>query len=155
MSLSQLVTLIVLLCFSQHITACSCIGTSTVKSSLGGSDLVIVGKVIGGEKFRTLDSSFGAQRYFSYPRMRYTVVVIEKFKGNYNSDTITITTGMGGGDCGFHFGIGFEYVIYGYKQTHDKTYADSFNEYETNICTRTRGSSDEGEIRELRTLTGK
>lgn len=150
-----IIGMILLLSITSPLFACTCDGTSTVKGSLEGSDLVIIGKVISGEEFRALDSTIGGNRYYSYPKMRYRVAIKEKFKGNCASDTITIITGLGGGDCGYQFGVGYEYLIYGYKQFQDKLTNQPVNVFETNICTRTRDSSDTKEILELRTLVGK
>ena len=126
-----------------------------MQGSFDGSDLVVVGTVISGEEFRTLDSTSMGSRYFRYPQMRYRVVISEKFKGNFRSDTVTIITGMGHGDCGYQFGIGYEYIIYGYKQYKDRSSDRVVNFFETDICTRTRGASDLKKIQELRMLVSE
>jgi hypothetical protein len=43
---------------------------------------------------------------------------------------IEILTGHGGGDCGYEFQVGADYVVYGYKNAEGRL--------ETGICTRTR-----------------
>lgn len=109
--------------------ACSCIGTSTVKGALQSSDVVIVGTVISMEQIEFTDSSFsfgtdsaGRPRYLSFLKAKYQVVVSESFKGKHAGDkgkhagdTLTFVTGIGGGDCGFHFITGQSYIIYGFK----------------------------------------
>jgi hypothetical protein len=60
---------------------------------------------------------------------------------------IEILTGYGGGDCGYQFQVGIEYVIYAYK--------NSAGRLETGICTRTRPLAEAAEdvkyIREMST----
>ncbi|RDC65586.1 hypothetical protein AHMF7616_04216 [Adhaeribacter pallidiroseus] len=48
----------------------------------------------------------------------YRIAVTKKFKPELLlPDTITVITGQGGGDCGFEFEIGKEYIVYGDKWT--------------------------------------
>ena len=47
-----------------------------------------------------------------------------------NQKEIEIVTGTGGGDCGYEFQIGVDYVVYAYKNAEGRL--------ETNICSRTR-----------------
>jgi hypothetical protein len=60
---------------------------------------------------------------------------------------IEILTGYGGGDCGYQFEVGIEYVIYAYK--------NSAGRLETGICMRTRPLAEAAEdvkyIREMST----
>jgi Carboxypeptidase regulatory-like domain len=60
---------------------------------------------------------------------------------------IEILTGFGGGDCGYQFQVGIEYVIYAYK--------NSAGRLETGICSRTRplaeAADDVKYIREMAT----
>jgi hypothetical protein len=60
---------------------------------------------------------------------------------------IEILTGYGGGDCGYQFQVGIEYVIYAYK--------NSAGRLETGICMRTRPLAEAAEdvkyIREMST----
>jgi len=50
---------------------------------------------------------------------------------------IEIVTGLGGGDCGYDFQIGADYVVYAYKNTEGRL--------ETSICSRTRPLADAAE----------
>lgn len=140
--------------------SCSCIGNSTVEGSLKGSDIVIVGNVVAAEMIQEVDTSFeigrdssGQRRFRSFSKMKYRIVVTENFKGSYIGDTVTILTGMGGGDCGYHFAVGSSYVIYGYKRDRDQRILVGSSTYESDICTRTRKSDDASEIAQLRKLT--
>lgn len=60
---------------------------------------------------------------------------------------IEIETGFGGGDCGYQFQVGTEYVVYAYK--------NGAGRLETGICSRTRPLADAAEdlkyIREMST----
>jgi hypothetical protein len=55
-------------------------------------------------------------------------LVKESFRG-VNSPELEVTTGMGGGDCGFSFEIGKEYLVYAYLGEEKRL--------STGICTRT------------------
>ena len=50
---------------------------------------------------------------------------------------IEIATGSGGGDCGYEFQTGVEYVVYAYKNAEGRL--------ETNSCSRTRPLSEANE----------
>lgn len=142
------------------VLACSCIGESSVKQSVKGSDLVVIGRVLSGDKFTEVDSTWlfgkdssGNNRYFSYNKMHYIVLVTTKFKGTFHGDTISIRTGMGGGDCGYQFNIGGDYIIYGYKNS-ERLSAQQI-EFTTNLCSRTRPANDKFEIAAIKNATRK
>lgn len=137
--------------------ACTCVGESTVKGELKANDLVVVGRVIDQEKVSIEDStwllgrdSVGRNRYFVFQKMHYRIVVTEKFKGEYTSDTLTIVTGLGGGDCGYRMIVGQSYIVYGYKRISERGNRKATNIYETSICSRTVSAADTLEIAELR-----
>ena len=71
------------------------------------------------------------------------------FKGSYNNDVdsiIKVTTGLGGGDCGFPFRFGNDYIVYAnFENSIKSPYTYTLK---TTICTRTC-SYDEEEIEEL------
>lgn len=54
-----------------------------------------------------------------------------------STDEITVRTGRGSGDCGFHFEVGESYLVY--------AYGPDENNLETNICQRTEKLTDAGE----------
>jgi hypothetical protein len=54
-----------------------------------------------------------------------------------NQKEIEIVTGLGGGDCGYDFQIGADYVVYAYKNAEGRL--------ETNICSRTRPLAEASE----------
>lgn len=158
----KLLSLFLMLCAfiwqPSSIDACSCIGESTVESSVKSSKLVIVGTVLTGERISIADTSWsmgqdsaGHKIYLTHYKMKYTVLVTEKFKGKFDRDTIVIITGCGGGDCGYRFVVGSSYIIYGYEST--ELASEKFDVFGTNICTRTRLATDKSEIREIRKVT--
>ena len=54
-----------------------------------------------------------------------------------NQKEIEIVTGIGGGDCGYEFQIGVDYVVYAYNNAEGRL--------ETNICSRTRTLAEAAE----------
>lgn len=53
----------------------------------------------------------------------------------------TIVTGMGGGDCGYHFQVGVRYVVVGHRNQGD-------SRIQTGICSMTRPLAEAGSFRE-------
>lgn len=106
--------------------ACTCVGKDkqTTETELNFVDLAIKGKVIGVTNFDYYDTvgfSFAGQRfdpkqsgYLIRKYKLFTFVLDNKFKATKNlSDTIQIVTGYGGGDCGYEFEVGKDYIVYG------------------------------------------
>lgn len=145
--------------------ACSCIGKETVEKARKNSDLVVVGTVVMYAKVKIwTDTSYARSQFartnhetsyeefkwqsseFGHFMMEFTVVVKEKFKGAVKNDTVKVWTGFGGGDCGFQFQIGSDYVIYARSESSIKysqpklgrSKRDLKGIYRTTICDRTR-----------------
>ncbi len=101
--------------------ACSCAPQESdsietqVKEAYTNSTAVFVGEVV---------------EVIEKPDTFITEVKFKNMKSwkNELQDEITITTGRGGGDCGYEFEVGKKYLIYAYG---DK------GKLGTNICTRT------------------
>jgi hypothetical protein len=142
---------------SQKVIACSCAGESTIEGGFKSADIVVSGLVISSVNEWIADSSeilelneLGIsidsldKRLFGQYFRKVQIVIDELYKGKVDSDTITIYTGLGGGDCGFHFNIGRKYILYGdsnsYLGSYDnnRKYRDDKNIFWTNICTRTQ-----------------
>lgn len=83
---------------------------------------------------------------------RYQLLVEDIYKGAITTDTITIQTGIGGGDCGIRFETGEKYVIYGTNRTYfgrnSNDFKQSKNVFWTNSCLRTTAYINE-EIAEI------
>ncbi|MGV2940533.1 LPXTG cell wall anchor domain-containing protein [Mesobacillus sp. LC4] len=81
--------------------ACSCAELPTVAEELERSDAVFSGKVI----------EIKEEKVKGYMTKKVLFQVTNTWKGMDESQAI-ITTGLGGGDCGFRFIEGQEYLVY-------------------------------------------
>jgi hypothetical protein len=152
MNKNTLLLTILIFCITNAF-ACDCIGDESVKSAIKNSNIVIRGLIISRESIIYVDTlklfEDSTKKEFAVPLFtwklyKYRVVVTEKYKGKNLTDTITIMTGVGNGDCGFPFETGKEYIIYGIsKNPYQKKYlrmekAETLKgTYWTDICTRT------------------
>jgi hypothetical protein len=162
---------------SGQIYACQCASTGTIKESLASADGVIYGKVIERELVSfaetlkpdkansirdKIENEKRSANSFDYKQIvKIDIQVIEIFKGEITSDTVTIFTPEGGPSCGFSFELNKEYIIYGKIKSH--TYSFFLNEpekldniekencYWTNRCTRTT-AFNEAELEGLKVL---
>jgi len=105
-----------------NVSACSCIFLpeiesldSVVKRAYKNSSAVFVGEVV--EIVQKPDVFFVQVKF-----------VVEQKWNDGIKKTVTITTGKGGGDCGYPFEIGKKYLVYA---------SNSKNTLQTNICTKT------------------
>lgn len=91
--------------------SCSCTGTEDLSVSVKRSDAIFSGRVIS-KAIKTIlaDSLWPNGIKYSFFETKFKVVRI--FKGNFTSDTIIITSGLGHGDCGYPFDVGNYYVVY-------------------------------------------
>lgn len=87
-----------------------------VKKAKRNSAAVFAGEVLDVQK----SSEFS--RFFTI-RLNY------KWKGVFDSEVITVVTGVGNGDCGYPFRVGETYLVYAYKSSTDAL--------STNVCQRT------------------
>ncbi|HEV3198856.1 MAG TPA: carboxypeptidase-like regulatory domain-containing protein [Bryobacteraceae bacterium] len=137
-----------------RLSACSCIGPGTPCSAAGSSAAVFTGRVLD-----ITDPVFPVLAGNASPALAKRSSVPAERAGDYNArDTVArlprilrvvriqvadvlsgvdpaekqieIVTGQGGGDCGYGFQVGVEYVVYAYKNAEGRL--------ETGICTRTR-----------------
>lgn len=103
------------------VIACSCVllGNESIESQIRGaytnSTAVFVGQVA--EVIEKPDTYIIEVRFKN----------VKSWKNEFK-DTVSITTGRGGGDCGYEFEVGKRYLVYA---NGDK------NNLRTNICTRT------------------
>ncbi len=106
---------------ASNVIACSCVPQGSesietqVKEAFTNSTAVFVGEVV--EVIEKPDA-FSVEVKFK---------VVKSWKNEFE-DTVSITTGRGGGDCGYHFEVGKKYLIYAGGDKHN---------LKTNICTRT------------------
>ncbi len=141
-------TFLILFLMSFYSFACTCIGKLTLKESFKQSDVIFWGKV----KSKKLISIKNPEVSFTVNYYKVSFEVKEIFKGKVKEDIITILTGIGGGDCGYHFQIGKDYVVYA---RHEKVYNQTIHRGSvakflfTNICTRTTYKTEE-EIKKIK-----
>src|ERR1035437_5376928 len=152
-----------------RLLACSCVGQGTPCSGAGSSAAVFTGTVLAvtdpvwprpvgitgsaqsanrrtGDSLnpvpRTGDSLNPVPRPLRVVRMHVREVLSGIGPGQKE---IEIATGMGGGDCGFAFQVGVDYVVYAYKNAEGRL--------ETGICSRTRLMSQAPEdVEYIRTM---
>ncbi|MDR1761739.1 MAG: hypothetical protein LBR55_04755 [Bacteroidales bacterium] len=113
--------------------ACSCIGERSVQEEVKYTDAVIVGTIIS-EK---LIIKSNKEIYPPVMLKQYSLVVENIYKGKITSDTVTVFTGVGNGDCGVNFTVGEKYIIYGQIADNDIPLPKRKNIFWTHICTRT------------------
>jgi hypothetical protein len=122
-----------------ELLACSCIGNDSVKEAVKKSDAVIVGTIISQKLMSELHTELYPP---ATPIMQYSFVCETIYKGVISSDTISIFTGIGNGDCGVKFTVGEKYIIYGQKETYFTNNAIPLpkgkNILWTHSCSRTR-----------------
>jgi hypothetical protein len=125
------------------VISCTCIGTSVVSRSVESSDVVFSGMVVSA-RYVALDTLFKTSL-----RTEYRFQVQTAFKGGESTDTITIITGVGGGDCGLKFDLGARYIVYAYWSDHRRERGTSPGPVlYTDRCTRTK-AFDREEVREI------
>lgn len=150
--------------------ACSCIGKRTVKEEIKHSDVVVVGKIITKELVTLYDASyttlFGSDSTikkgspYEIVVAKYKLLLTSRYKGKITADTISIYTGLGGGDCGVRFEIGKEYIVYGEDESYfgkinnNWSFPQGRNIFWTNICSRTAIENKE-EIYEIEKFRNK
>jgi|GEM_PF-781211 len=159
--------------------ACTCIGKEkqTTENELDFVDIAVTGKIISVSDYTYYDTTelalanirFDENKWSYLVRhyKRYQLVVDKKFKSSVSlPDTINIVTTKGGGDCGYVFNIGKDYIVYG-EGWKGKTIATiqkkrkikrklaevkSIDTFYTDLCRLTQ-EKNEKELNNLRRLT--
>ena len=93
--------------FPSNISACSCAELPSVEEEFERSQAVFSGKVVDVREKRSIKG---------YQTKSVLFEVTNTWKGVEQSQII-ITTGQGGGDCGFDFKEGQEYLVYANEST--------------------------------------
>jgi hypothetical protein len=104
--------------------ACSCAERPSPARALEQSSAVFSGTVIEIAPFENELENIG------FLMKRVTFRVIETWKGT-NTATKVVLTGNGGGDCGYVFTLGAEYLVYASSVS-----TPEFNGFSTSVCTR-------------------
>lgn len=109
--------------FSSTANACSCAGPPSPCESYGSAAVVFVGTATG---LRAEPRS--NQKQVDWTPRVFKFSVEQSYLGVAGTE-IEVSTGSGGGDCGYEFKIGERYLVYAYQ---------SDNRLATGICTRTK-----------------
>lgn len=93
--------------------ACSCIPPLPASEAFKSADAVFVGSVTSfGVRGEPEKSDFDGREVLAFRQGRQAVFRVKKAYKGVQEETITVFTGEGGGDCGFDFIVGHEYLIY-------------------------------------------
>ncbi len=145
--MKQLLLFITIPLFFSPVYCCTCIGESTFKEEFKRSDVVLIGRVIDEKTIEITDSLLPRLKIL---KVEYTIHATKIYKGKIGDTLVKVVTGGGGGDCGFLFTVGNEYIIYCSYQ--DKYYAQG-NRVSTflytDYCRRTRLANDAEELSRL------
>lgn len=126
--------------FTHYSFACSCIGKSSIRKEMEHKDVVFVGKVISREIYQQTDTLLTEDsNRLSFKKAKYRILVTERLKGEIKTDTLTVFTGLGNGDCGVNFKLGENYIIYsGYENEHFNSGQKVDKFLATDLCTLTQ-----------------
>lgn len=113
--------------FPVLVNACSCISGGPPCQSFGNTDAVFSGKVESVSEFTVTDKN---NPRFQFVRKSVKFTVTESFRG-VKENSVEIITGRGGGDCGYPFEAGKEYLVYANENKET-------GKLGTGICARTR-----------------
>jgi hypothetical protein len=102
--------------------ACSCMGGIPLCQSLWTTGAVFSGQVVGIEEVPEKTGSV-------FMRRNVTLRVLDVFRGTVGS-TVEVITGLGGGDCGYAFQKGEQYLVY--------ASANAAGALSTGICSPTK-----------------
>ena len=94
---------VLLLIAQRHTAACSCVSDIPLCESFWNADAVFEGEVV------DVDTGKGGGTSFLSRRVRFTVDRV--WRGDV-AGSIEVTTGSGGGDCGYGFRKGRKYLVY-------------------------------------------
>ena len=118
--------------------ACSCMSSGPPCQATWQADAVFAARVL------SIGPVVAGDRPFDSSRRRVRMRVTEAFR-NVAVGEVDVFTGSGGGDCGYNFVVGSDYLIYAYRHPKDGRLG-------TGICSRTRPIGDAAD--DLRYLRG-
>ncbi|PYS67179.1 MAG: hypothetical protein DMF69_23825 [Acidobacteria bacterium] len=124
---SVVVLIVATICGTASVYACSCMNPGPPCDATSKSTAVFVGTVVSSKDAKTT-----GQYDFNSREVKFSVE--EAFKG-VSSTEVSVFTGWGGGDCGYPFRTGQQYLVYTYSDEKDVR-------FKTSICSRTRQLSE-------------
>jgi len=110
---------------SATVNACTCAGSDTPCESFGSADAVFVGTAVSA---RDNERKKENREDIDWTPRAFKFSVEQAYLGIAGTE-VEVSTGYGGGDCGYQFKLGERYLVYAYK------YKDKLT---TGICTRTK-----------------
>lgn len=123
---------------------CSCAGGAAPCYEYGRAAAVFVGTPIALKTAERSTKRAREETDYTPPRT-FTFSVEQSFLG-LQAREVEVSTGMGGGDCGYDFKLGTSYIVYAYQFS-------KVNRLSTSICSRTKPLEEAGEDLEfLRSL---
>ena len=139
------VALLFVLLSAGRALACSCMAPGPPCRAFGAAAATFVGTVT---DVKTRQPKEGADGQVEWGARVFTFTVVQPFSGVEGTE-VEVSTGLGGGDCGYGFRKGETYLVYAYGGGDGKGLG-------TGICTRTRPVSEAAEDLEyLRGLAGR
>lgn len=115
--------------------ACSCVFDADANHAcfaFADSDAIFLGRVSEIEEIWRPEGEGRRSDEPAWPERRVRFVIEEVFRG-VDGTEVEVTTGMGGGDCGYGFEVGESYLVYAYGAASGRP--------ATGICTRTAPAS--------------
>lgn len=109
--LRSILLLVLLVASSVVARACSCLPRGPACQSFWTTDSVFVGTVLTIEPI-TVPMNMGSSMLMQQLVVRFRVN--KAYSGNPGTE-VAVQTGLGGGDCGYHFDPGHAYLVYGHK----------------------------------------
>lgn len=134
MRIKFLIFLGILCCVFVNAEACSCIESTNYYNA----EKVFTGKILKIDTLLLKQTAGG--RSYDYQLNRYSVSVIETFKGKKTEKTVFIYSGGELGDCGYKFTQGKTYIIFATKKygfSYDNLPSSSPLVYFTSDCSDT------------------
>lgn len=131
-----LVLLLLVVCLPNPGFSCSCEIKPSGTKAIKFADVVFTGKIIKTENISIYPAGFVNR---SFGGKKITISVQQAIKGSIKNKVVSIITGAGGGDCGFEFTIGNNYIIYSNWGKSNYYINDKPMDIylTTNVCTRT------------------
>lgn len=116
----------VCLMFPAMVAACDCVNAGPPCKAFKATPNVFTGRVTRISTIQVkMPSSVG------YPQQLVQLQIARNYRGQEGKSTVEVVTGEGGGDCGFSFEEGKQYLVYAYPHA-------ASGELYTGICQRTR-----------------
>ena len=142
---------------SGPLLACTCGEESSVNESVKYANIVFRGQVVSNMVSVDLsgigvaiegDTTSFASKWTKHPVAVFKIKVEEIYKGECQTDTVSVITPINGAGCGFAFQAGRIYIIYGTANDDVlpgnllKRFSTNNHTYWTNVCTGTKGFSE-------------